>query len=135
MSPRLTSHSLLWPVVVSSSLEDGKALIDNAGKTPLSVSYATDDYAFMSGTSMATPHVAGVAALAWSLAPNATSEDIKLGLKMTGADLGDKFYDDRFGYGLIDALAGAKYVAPAAFGLPPTPPLVPTRRRAASPHH
>jgi subtilisin family serine protease len=34
-------------------------------------------YGFLSGTSMATPHVTGVAALAWSIAPNADFQQIK----------------------------------------------------------
>jgi subtilisin family serine protease/subtilisin-like proprotein convertase family protein len=34
-------------------------------------------YGSLSGTSMASPHVAGVAALAWSTAPNATPEQIR----------------------------------------------------------
>jgi subtilisin family serine protease len=34
-------------------------------------------YRYMSGTSMATPHVAGVAALAWSLVPNATVAQVR----------------------------------------------------------
>jgi subtilisin family serine protease len=34
-------------------------------------------YGYLSGTSMATPHVSGVAALAWSLNPNATPAEIR----------------------------------------------------------
>jgi subtilisin family serine protease len=36
-----------------------------------------DGYTFMAGTSMAAPHVSGVAALAWSLNPLATPEEIR----------------------------------------------------------
>lgn len=124
-----------WPVTVSASAKQGQELIDNAGKGPITIVYANDDYAAMSGTSMATPHVVGTAALVWSLAPNASAEDIRLAMKVSAFDLGAAGYDEDFGYGRIDALASAKYVAPGLFGLPPTPPLVPTRRRPASPHH
>eukprot|EP00955_Chlamydomonas_euryale_P001270 14871-Chlamydomonas_euryale.AAC.1 len=34
-------------------------------------------YTYMSGTSMATPHVAGAAALLWSLAPGLSAADVK----------------------------------------------------------
>ncbi|HEY8713358.1 MAG TPA: S8 family serine peptidase [Thermoanaerobaculia bacterium] len=128
-------ETFTWPVVVSSSAKDGQALIDNAGKSPITISYAPDDYTALSGTSMATPHVAGVAALVWSLAPNATAQDIRLAMKLSAFDLGNKGYDEDFGYGRVDALASAKYVSPGLFGLPPTPPPVPTRRRPSSPHH
>jgi len=43
-------------------------------------------YAWYSGTSMATPHVAGVAALAWSVDPEASVEDVRYAL-LQGADL------------------------------------------------
>jgi serine protease len=56
-------------------------------------------------------------------------------MKLSAFDLGDAGYDEDFGYGRVDALASAKYVAPAIFGLPPTPPLVPTRRRPSNPPH
>ena len=39
--------------------------------------YLNGRYGTLSGTSMATPHVAGVAALAWSVAPNATVAQIR----------------------------------------------------------
>ncbi|HEX7420926.1 MAG TPA: S8 family serine peptidase [Thermoanaerobaculia bacterium] len=121
-----------WPVVVSASTTQGKNLVDNAGKMPITITVAPDDYALLSGTSMATPHVVGVAALVWSLAPNATAEQIRLAMKLSAFDLGAAGYDEDFGYGRVDALASAKYVAPGIFGLPPTPPPVPTRRRPSS---
>lgn len=123
-----------FPVVLSTTAKDGANLIANAGKT-ITVSNEADDYTRMSGTSMATPHVSGVAALAWSLAPNASAQDMRLALKLSADDLGAKGYDYEYGYGRIDALSAAKYVAPGLFGLPPTPPPVPTRRRPSSPHH
>jgi len=42
-------------------------------------------YASYSGTSMATPHVAGVAALAWSVDPDASVEDVRCAL-LQGTD-------------------------------------------------
>ena len=62
-----------------------------------------DDYDFFSGTSMATPHVAGVAALAKSSNPSWTNEQIRNELKDTAEDLGPSGWDDDFGYGLVDA--------------------------------
>ncbi|MGZ8810235.1 MAG: S8 family serine peptidase [Thermoanaerobaculia bacterium] len=126
--------SFQFPITVSVNPQDGANLIANAGKQTITISHSTDDYGRLSGTSMATPHVAGVAALVWSLAPDASAEQIRLALKLSAFDLGTRGYDAQFGYGRIDALAGAKYVDPAAYGLPPTKPPVPTRRRSSSPH-
>ena len=44
-----------------------------------------DGYRVLSGTSMATPHVSGVAALAWSVAPDATIAQVRAAI-MQGVD-------------------------------------------------
>jgi thermitase len=60
-------------------------------------------YGLKSGTSMACPHVSGVAALIWSRFPNATSEWIRAQLRATADDLGDSGLDSYYGYGRINA--------------------------------
>lgn len=62
-----------------------------------------DDYAYKSGTSMATPHVSGVAALIWSVFPNLTSDQVRSRLRETAEDLGPSGFDIHYGYGRIDA--------------------------------
>lgn len=60
-------------------------------------------YGYNSGTSMATPHVAGLAALLWSLAPSLTDSQIRDLIQNTAEDLGSAGWDQFFGYGRIDA--------------------------------
>ena len=60
-------------------------------------------YGNMSGTSMACPHVSGLAALLWSEFPNATRDWIRYRLRETADDLGDHDFDNYYGYGRINA--------------------------------
>ncbi|MFN7964133.1 MAG: S8 family serine peptidase [Acidobacteriota bacterium] len=60
-------------------------------------------YAFNSGTSMATPHVAGAVALMVSANPGATPDDIKQVLEETAIDLGPPGKDNEYGTGRVDA--------------------------------
>merc|ERR1712045_626595 len=61
-----------------------------------------DDYDFYSGTSMATPHVSGVALVLWSKAPAATNAQIRAALTDGAIDLGDPGYDIYYGHGLLN---------------------------------
>ena len=119
-----------WPLTVALKYDDGESVRNATG--PVDASSRADDYGELSGTSMSTPHVTGVAALLWSLAPSLTADDVKLAILSTTHDLGGPGYDEFFGFGEVDAFAAAKKVAPAAFGLPDPPPpqTSPVRRRS-----
>jgi subtilisin family serine protease len=75
-------------------------------------------YATLSGTSMATPHVAGTAALLKTLHPSWGYSDIDSRLKTTAVDLGAAGYDQKFGYGRINAAAATAPIGPTAPGAP-----------------
>lgn len=57
----------------------------------------------MSGTSMATPHIAGVVALMLQANPNLTEEQIQEILSTTALDRGSKGMNNRFGNGIVQA--------------------------------
>ena len=60
-------------------------------------------YDIRSGTSMACPHVSGVAALVWSCFPNMTRDQVRARLQYTADDLGDPGFDFYYGYGRVNA--------------------------------
>ena len=65
----------------------------------------SEGYYFFAGTSMAAPHVAGVAALAKSINPGLTNTELRAVLESSAEDIGESGWDDQFGYGLVDAYA------------------------------
>ena len=67
------------------------------------------NYRYLQGTSMAAPHVTGVAALIKSLHPAWGPDEITEALIQTAKDLGPAGKDDQYGYGLIDASAAVVY--------------------------
>jgi len=74
--------------------------------------YIGNTYRYMSGTSMATPHVAGAAAVVASFCSACTTAEIRTVLKNTAVDLGTTGYDSVFGYGLVDLVAAINSLRP-----------------------
>lgn len=68
-------------------------------------------YANYSGTSMATPHVAGVAALVWSQRLECSNDQLRQILRSSAQDLGALGRDTSYGYGLVQARAAADRLA------------------------
>jgi serine protease len=75
-------------------------------------------YYFFHGTSMASPHVAGVAALLVANGTATTPDDVRAALQETARDLGSSGYDTMYGHGIIDAPAALAWTS----GSPPPPP-------------
>jgi len=76
-------------------------------------SWAVCDFAyyFFQGTSMATPHVVGTAALLIANGNAVTPDDVRAALQETAEDLGAPSWDATYGWGLVDAFAALKWTA------------------------
>ena len=99
-----TPNSTSIPAV-GAALEDRTALVNSV---TAAINISTGDYGYMSGTSMATPAVAGVAALVWSHYPDCTGEDVRSVLKATALSAGE---DVKFGSGIVQADAALASLA------------------------
>jgi len=107
LSMTLGSFAASIPAV-SFSLEDGLLLKEKLGQTAgveSSVEVPANGYDYWSGTSMATPHVSGAAALVWSAAPTLTAKGVRALLTSTARDIDVAGFDNRTGHGLVDAHA------------------------------
>jgi len=96
---------------VSVNRSTGQTLAAAAGTRATLEVAGNRDYDYYNGTSMATPHVAGVAALAWSNNLNCTAAEVRTALKETAIDLDVPGRDNRTGYGLVQAKAASDYLA------------------------
>ncbi|MCJ8302480.1 S8 family serine peptidase [Shewanella sp.] len=92
---------------VGATFEDRGALM---AASTIAVDIGTSDYGFMSGTSMATPAVSGLAALVWSNHNQCNGSEIREALKATAMDSGAAGKDVYFGYGIVKASAADAYL-------------------------
>jgi bacillopeptidase F len=89
--------------------------VDVRSSTPVSM------YGSLSGTSMASPHINGVAALMREANPEITPEEAKQIMYDTAVDLGASGKDNLYGWGMVDAVEcvnGALEIATLRFILP-----------------
>src|SRR5690606_25416551 len=68
-------------------------------------SFDAPDYAYMEGTSMASPAVAAVAAMLKDAVASATPDEIAQAMADSAEDLGDPGFDNLFGHGIVNAPA------------------------------
>lgn len=106
----LESLSAQWVPALMVGRESRASVLQNLGKS-LHVHLQDVDYARISGTSMAAPHVTGVAALVWSARPSLTAAQVRSLLERTALDLGSPGQDPRFGHGLVQARAALDALA------------------------
>ncbi len=94
-----------WVVSASTGSNYGPELDVMA---PGSGIWSLDDtagYKFLSGTSMAAPHVSGTVCLVKSVAPELTPDELLLRIQQTAVDIDDPGFDNQTGFGRLDVLA------------------------------
>lgn len=113
--------------VVATDRDNKLASFSNVGgelSAPGVSNYSTylgNRYAYLSGTSMATPHIAGAAATLYSYCPKCTTTEIRQLLRDTAVDLGVAGRDGLFGYGLVDLVAAVSKLTPTTEEATDTP--------------
>ena len=130
LSGTLLPSTSTLPVIALSDVDGAAALQVVGSAAQLTSGGIGNGYEYYSGTSMATPHVSGVAALIWGLLPNRSAAQVRQALTSSALDLGAPGRDVHYGYGLVQAKAA--YDALLALPdsplppPPPPPPVVPT---------
>lgn len=87
-----------------------RSTLPMSGRCDVCSSIGSFEYGSISGTSMATPHVSGVAALLLSFQPTASVTEIQQAMINSARDLGSTGRDDSYGYGLVQALDAAEFL-------------------------
>jgi subtilisin family serine protease len=103
---------------ISVSCADGAQAVGSVGSNGTVASSFTapeSGYEAWNGTSMATPHVSGVAALVWGCHPTASNLAIRNALNATAKDKGAAGRDTSYGYGIVQARDAVASLGSSAF--------------------
>jgi len=107
--PEVLAVSALRPDRRLADYSNYGAAIDlTAPGDEIASTFPDDRYAALSGTSMASPHVAGVAALVRSVNPTLSNRDVIGLLIRTSRDLGRPGWDPLYGHGQVDVAAALR---------------------------
>jgi serine protease len=118
----------------SSAFSNTGSYIDIAAPGGRILSTVPGGYAYMSGTSMATPYVAATAALVADITGGTvTTEQFERNLTRTATDLGPAGWDPEFGYGLADPYQSLCAFSTCAATATPTPTPSPTQTPTSAP--
>ena len=105
--PAASAHTLAVAATdrqdLRASFSTQASYVDVAAPGASIVSTYPDGYASLSGTSMATPFVSGLAALLLSRYPDYTPDQLARAIVMNADDRGAPSYDNAFGCGRINA--------------------------------
>jgi len=96
--------------IASFSQHNDAVDIAGPGVGVKSTSGIGDGYLTYSGTSMATPHVSGVAFLLWNKFDACTNVEIRRALEESAEDMGTPGRDDYFGHGLVKYWSAVDYL-------------------------
>lgn len=88
----------------------GQQLNNLTGQDITVTTTKNEDYQYYNGTSMATPHVTGVAGLVWSYHPECSASQVRAALTQSATDIGAVGRDNQTGYGRINATAAKEYL-------------------------
>jgi serine protease len=116
-NPSSWPASYEWPIATASITDTGAlspfstqaSYVDVAAPGSSILSTLTSNrYGYMSGTSMAAPHVAALAALARAAHPSESATQIRSRIENTATDSGSAGWDSSFGWGVISPSAAVR---------------------------